>query len=132
MRKLHLSLGVGSLSPHSKNVENERRAVKYLHSQLLLYISHLLGRKLVIEDDHSHLPLVVFLVFNELLNFLKLSFSNVCCLAWPCHSLREPPYGYSSSGVGKKFQLIKVFLCLGLILLLGNQSHQDGSLGLSL
>ena len=53
LRQFHLRLGLGSLGSHGEDVKDERGAVEDFHLQLLLNIAHLLGRQLVVEDDHA-------------------------------------------------------------------------------
>ena len=128
--QLHLRLGVGRLGPHGENVEDERRAVEYFHLQGVLYVAHLLGRKLVVEDDHAHLALVLLLVFDVLPDFLELALAHVGHGAGPAHALCEPPHGDGAGRVGQEFQLVQIFFCLGLVLSGGDESHEDGGLGL--
>ena len=73
LRQLHLRFGCRCLGTHGEDVKDERGAVQYLHAQHLLYVSYLLGRKLVVEDNHTHGAFGVFLISDVLTNLLQLS-----------------------------------------------------------
>ena len=142
--QFHLCLGIGGLGPHGKDVENEARAVKDFHLQLLLDVAHLLCRKLIIEYHHTHrtrlrgqflsalaaLVGYVFLSLYVLPYLLELALAHVCHAARATHALRKPPHGDCSGCIGQELQLVKILLCLRLVLLLGDKAHEHGCLGL--
>ena len=143
-----LCLGLGGLGTHGKDVEDERRAVQYLDLQLGLDIAYLLGRQLIVEDDHTyrlghHAPLLglgrtvvaplvvgILLLLDVLLDLLELSLSDIRHLTGPLHLLRETLDGDCPGSISQKFQLVEIFFRLGLVLLLRDESHQYRSLGL--
>ena len=94
----------------------------------MLNIAYLLGRQLVVEDDHSDLAVFFLFFLNVLFDFLELSLSYIGGLIGSDNLLRESLDGYSSCRIGKKFQLVEVFFGLGFVLLLGDKTHENGSL----
>ena len=130
--QLHLRLCLGGLGPHGKDVEYERGAIEYLHLQFFLYVAYLLGRKLIVEDDHPHLALGLGLVFYVLAYLGELAAAHIGYGAWAVHFLREPLHGDGSRRVGEELKLVEVLLCLGLVLPLGHQANEHGGLRLGL
>ena len=149
LRQLHLRLGVGRLCAHGEDVEDERRAVQDLHLQLRLDVAYLLGRELIVEDDHAHRlgcftsidyiisplssllsplffqPFLVGLLalLYIFLDFLQFSLAHIRHLTGAAHALREPLHDDSPGRIGQKLQFVKIFFCLCLVLFFGNQSH---------
>ena len=155
LRQFHLRLGFCRLGAHGKDVENQTRTVQYLDLQFALDITDLLGTQFVVEDYHSHglrtvlvarydyraveppmgvHPLIVgiLLLFDILLDFLELTLAHIRHLTWALHLLRKALQGHGTGSIGQEFQLVQIFFCLGLVLLLGNQSYQHRSLRLDL
>ena len=150
LRQLHLRLGLGRLGTHGKDVEDERCPVQYLHLQFLLYITDLLGREFVVKDDHTHRlgglttilrfgrtgvqPVVVgiLLLLDVLSDFVQFAFADIRHLTGTLYFLREALDGNSPRRIGQELQLVQVFFCLGLVLLLRDESHQHSRLGFSL
>ena len=130
LRQFHLRLGIGGLCAHGEDVENERGAVEDLHLQYRLDVSDLLGRQLVVEDDHTHLALGILFSFDEVAYFLQLAFTYIGDGTRSAHSLCETLHSDGTGGVGEEFQFVEVFLCFRLVLFLGDEAHQNGSLGL--
>ena len=128
--QFHLRLGVGRLGAHSEDVEDKRRAVENFHLQGLLDIAHLLGRELIVEDDHTDLSVFLFLCLDIGSYFLELAFSHIRDAAGTAHPLGVALHGDSSCRVGQKLQLVEVFLGLGFVLLGSYQSHKNGGLSL--
>ena len=106
LRQFDLSLGVGGLCAHGKDIEDEARAVQYLHLELVLDVAHLLGRQLVVEDDHTDFPVVVFFVFYILLDFFQFTLAHVGHRIGAVHFLGKPLYGHRSSRIGQKLQFV--------------------------
>ena len=77
LRQLYLRLGVGRLCPHGEDVEDERRAVQYLHLQCTFDIAYLLGGQLVVEDDHAHFAFRFLLLLDVCLYLVQLSLAHV-------------------------------------------------------
>ena len=132
LRQLDLCLCLGRLGAHGEYVEYERRAVEYLHLQLFLDIAYLLGRKLIVEDDHSHLTVGLGLVFYILAYLGELAASHIGDGARAVHFLRKPLHGDGSRRVGEELQLVEILLGLGLVLLVGDKAHEHSSLCLGL
>ena len=126
LRQFDLCLGTGSLCAHGKDVEDERCAVEDLHLQFVFDIPYLFGREFIIENHHTDFAFCLFFGENVLFDFLQFSLAHVCRLVGSCHTLRETLHGDGACGIGEKFQFVKVFLGLGLVLLLGNESYQNG------
>ena len=115
LRQLHLRLGVGRLGAHGKDVEDEAGAVEDLHAQFLLYVADLACRQLIVENDHAYGLL-----------------ADIGRLAGASYALGVALHGHGACRVGEKFQLVKIFFGLGLVLVLGDQSDQNGGFGLGL
>ena len=104
--------------------------------QFSLNIANLLGRQLIVKNHHTHrlcfaCRIVVccfFLLLDILFDLFEFAFSDISHLTRPLDFLGEALHGGSSSCIGKEFQLVEIFFGLGLVLLLGNQSHQHSSL----
>ena len=128
LRQLHLGLGSGGLGTHGEDVEDEGGAVEDFHLKLVLDVAYLLGGQLIIEDDHTDLTVFLFFVLDVLLDFLQLTLTHVRGLVGSHHLLGESLHGDGTGGIGEKFQLVEIFLGLGLVLLLGHQTHEDGGL----
>lgn len=76
------------------------------------------GRQLIVEDNHSDFAFCVFFIFDILLYFFQLSLAYIGSLVRSAHFLRESLHCYGPCRVGKKFELVKIFFCLGLVLFL--------------
>ena len=126
LRQFDLCLGTGSLCAHGKDVEDERCAVEDLHLQFVFDIPYLFGREFIIENHHADFAFSILFGEDVLFDFLQFSLAHVCRLVGSCHTLRETLHGDGACGIGEKFQFVKVFLGLGLVLLLGNESYQNG------
>ena len=131
LRQLHLCLCGCRLRSHCEYVENERCAVENLHSQFFFDVAYLFGRQFVVEYCHSDRPLGFFLILDVLFYFLQLSASHVGHGTRTVHSLGETLHGDGSRRVGEKLQLVKIFFCLGLVLVFGYESHKHCGLGRS-
>ena len=99
--------------------------------QLVLDVAQLLGRQLIVEDDHAYLAVVVFLVLDILVYLLQLALAHVGCLVGAAHLLGEPLHDNGAGGIGEKFQLVEISCRLGLVLRRSHQSHEDGGLRLA-
>ena len=77
LRQFDLSFGIGRLGTHGKDVENQTRTVQNLHFQCLLDIAELLGREFVIENNHTHLALLLFFLLNKGADFLQLTLTDI-------------------------------------------------------
>ena len=147
--QLHLGLGLSRLGSHGEDVQNQTRTVQYLHLQLLLYITYLLGTQLIVEYHHTHglwhlrIAGIILAVLHRLVvgilahldimtYLLQLAASHVSHAAGAVHLLCEPLHGTSTSRSGQKLQFVQIFISLRLVLLVRNQSHQHGSLGFRL
>ena len=122
--QLYLGLGSSSLCTHGKDVEDERGAVQDLHLKLLLDVSDLLCREFIIEDNHTDFSVFLFFFLDILLDFLEFTLAHIGSLVRRNHLLRETLHGDRASRIGKKFQLVEIFFCLGFVLCLGNQAHE--------
>ena len=112
-----------------------------LFAEGLLDVSHLLGREFIIKDDHTHRlrrialveqalgkercilgiePVIVGILtlLDVFLDLLQFSATHICSLTGATHLLGEPPNSYSSGCVGQELQLVEIFFCLSLILLI--------------
>ena len=114
----------------------------------MFYVPYLLCAQLIIEYHHTHqlrslalfgvvqflLPFVVglFLRLDVFANLLQLSGTHVCHARRSVDPLRESLNGDGTRRVGKKFQFVKVFLRLRLVLLGSDKTHQYRRLRLSL
>ena len=100
--------------------------------QFVFYIADLLRTELIIKDDHTDLTVVLFLFVDILLDFLEFTLSHIADSTRSAHTLRKALHGDSTGCVGEKFQFVKIFFGLCLILLGRDKSHQNSSLGLYL
>jgi len=132
LRQLHLRLGVGRLGAHGKDVEDEAGAVEDLHAQFLLYVADLACRQLIVENDHAYGLLRVFSFLDIVSDLFELALADIGRLAGASYALGVALHGHGACRVGEKFQLVKIFFGLGLVLVLGDQSDQNGGFGLGL
>ena len=130
LRQFHLRLCGSRLRAHGEDVEDERRAVEYLHLQYLLDVAYLLRRQLVVEDNHADGTLSVLLSLYVFAYLLQLTRTHVRHRAWSAHALCEALHGYGARRVGEKLQLVEIFLCLCLVLILRYQTDKNGCLSL--
>ena len=105
-------------------VENEAGAVENLHLQLLLDVLHLLGREVVVEDDHTYLVLVDVVFYLG-----QLACADKGAGVGHVEPLQEFLHGLGSGGLGQEGQLVEVLVGFRLVLGVGNQSYQDGAFG---
>ena len=126
--QFNLSLGIGGLGTHGKNVENQRGTVQNLYLQLCFDVAYLLGTQLIVENDHTYLALCISLALYIFFNFLKFALTYIGNLAGAGQTLCETFHGDCSGCISQKLQFIKIFFGLGLVLVFGNQSHQYGGL----
>ena len=130
--KFNLCLGLSTLCPHGEDVEDERCAVEDFHLQCLLDIAYLLGGQFVVEYHHTHLAFLVFFILYILTYLVEFTLSDIRDGRGAVETLCEAFNDDSSRRVGEKFEFIEILLGLGLVLVLGDKSHQHGSFGLCL
>ena len=124
LRQLDLPFGVGRLGPFGKDVENEAGAVENLHLQFLLNVLHLLGREVVVEDDHAYLVLV-----DVVLDFGQLARTDECAGVGGVEPLQKLLHRLGTGSFGQEGQFVEVFVSFRLVLGVGNQPHQNGAFG---
>ena len=132
LRQLHLGLGIGGLRPHGEDVEDERGAVEDFHLQHLLDVAQLLGRELVVEDHHAHHAVGILLGLDVVAYLLEFAFAHIGHRRRAIHPLREAFNGEGTGGVGQEFQLVEILFGLGLVLVFGDQTYENGGFGLRL
>ena len=130
--QLYLGLGSCGLGTHGEDVENQGSTVENLHLQFLLDVSDLLCRKFIVKDDHTDFSVFFFLFLDILSDFLQLTLSHVGGLVRSHHLLRKSLHGDGTCGIGKKLQLVEIFLGLGLVLCLGDKTHEHSGFRLDL
>ena len=95
LRQLHLGAGGGRLGALGEYVEDEAGSVEHLHLQLLLYVGHLLGAELVVEDNQRDLVLL-----DVCLELFELALADVCARVGVVEALCHAADGLSPGGVG--------------------------------
>ena len=128
LRQLHLHLGVGGLRTHSKDIQDERCAVEYLYFKFLFDVAQLLGRQLVVEDNHTYL-LIGILAHLHIFGYLyELTTANVCCRVRMLQALRKTFYHLGTCSLSKKFKLVEVLVGFALVLCGCYEAHKNGCL----
>lgn len=127
--QLDLRLGVGRLSAHGKDVEDKRRAVQNLDFQLAFDVSELLGRQLIVEDDHGDFSLGVLFCFDEGAYLLELAYAEIGDAVGAVHALCEASDGLCPSRLGQEFQFVEVLGGLAFVLCRRDDADEDCSLG---
>ena len=129
LRQLHLRLGIGGLSTHGKDVENQAGAIQNLYLEFFLDVAKLLGRQFVVKNHHTHFAFGFFFRHNVAADFLQLSFSYIGYAAGAVESLCETLHRNGTGRLGKKFQFVQVFLRLAFVLRLCDECHEHSGLG---
>lgn len=129
LRQFHLCFGIGRLGAHGEDVEDEGGAVEDFHFQFALNVAQLLGGEFIVEDDHTHFALSVFLCHDVLPNFVEFAFSDVSHRTRSVEALRKALDGDSSGGLRQKLQFVEIFCRLSLVLRLRDEGHEDGGFG---
>ena len=127
--QLDLCLGIGRLSAHGKDVEDERRAVQNLDFQLAFDVSELLGGEFIVEDDHGDFSLGVFFCFDEGADFLELAYAEIGDAVGAVHALCEASDGLCPGRLGQELQFVEVLGGLALVLCRRDDADEDCCLG---
>ena len=129
LRQLYLRLGVGRLCTHGKDVKDEARAVEDLDLLHLLDVAQLLGRELIVEDDHRHFPFGILFRLYEGAYLLQLANAEVGDAVRPPKALGEATHRLCTGSLGQELQLIEVFLRFALVLTGRDDANEYSSLG---
>ena len=95
-------------------------------------VTHLFGRELIVENDHSHFAFSLLLGQNILFDFLEFALSYVRNPTGCVESLCESAHGNSSCRIGQELQFVEILPRLFLVLFLRDEAHQHGRFGFHL
>ena len=118
---------MGGLCTASEDIQDQARTIQDFHLQFFLNITELLRTQLIIKDHQADL-----ILYHILLNFLQFTGPDKSDGIRVIHFLGKTLYRIHPCRIGQESQFVQIFLNLLLILLGGNQTHQNGLFGLCL
>ena len=93
----------------------------------------MLGRQLVVEDDHADFRLRVVLAGGDVVtDFLQFAFADVGDGVGHVELLREAFGHFRACGLGEEGQFVQVFVCLAFVLQPCDEADEYGLFGLRL
>ncbi len=125
LRQLHLRFRARRLGALGKDVENEIGAVENFHSKLALYVEHLLGGKVIVENGHGDVAIVV----DEFPYFLELAFAHKSPRVGIVQALGEASHLLGAGSIGEEGEFVEVFGRPFFVLGGSDESHKYGALG---